>query len=70
MENVVFPQVHCLNFEDSLFVCCCFLHMFKIEFHLSHSFLQVRRLRSRIDELKREVASAQDELDAATNNVR
>ena len=31
---------------------------------------QVRRLRSRIDELKREVASAQDELDAATNNVR
>lgn len=31
---------------------------------------QVRRLRSRIEELKREVATAQDELDAATNNVR
>jgi len=35
-----------------------------------HSEAEVRRLRSRIDELKREVASAQDELDAATNNVR
>ena len=35
-----------------------------------HSEAEVRRLRTRIDELKREVAAAQDELDAATNNVR
>lgn len=35
-----------------------------------HSEAEVRRLRSRIEELKREVAAAQDELDAATNNVR
>ena len=35
-----------------------------------HSEAEVRRLRCRIDELKREVAAAQDELDAATNHVR
>ncbi len=35
-----------------------------------HSEAEVRRLRARIDELKREVAGAQDELDASTNTVR
>lgn len=37
---------------------------------IQHSEAEVRRLRARIDELKREVASAQDELDTATNSVR
>lgn len=31
---------------------------------------QVKRLRSRVEELKRELASAEDELDAACNHVR
>lgn len=31
---------------------------------------QVKRLRSRVEELKRELASAEDELDAASNHVR
>lgn len=35
-----------------------------------HSEAEVRRLRSRIDELKREVATAQDELDSSTNSAR
>lgn len=33
-------------------------------------FEQVKRLRSRVEELKRELASAEDELDAACNHVR
>lgn len=33
-------------------------------------FEKVKRLRSRVEELKRELASAEDELDAACNHVR
>lgn len=31
---------------------------------------EVKRLRSRVEELKRELATAEDELDAACNHVR
>lgn len=31
---------------------------------------EVKKLRSRVEELKRDLAVAEDELDAATNNVR
>lgn len=31
---------------------------------------EVKRVRARVEELKKELAAAQDEVDAATNNVR
>lgn len=31
---------------------------------------EVKRLRSRVEELKRELAVAEDEIDSATNNIR
>lgn len=31
---------------------------------------EVKRLRSRVEELKRELAVAEDEVDSATNNIR
>lgn len=31
---------------------------------------EVKRLRSRVEELKRELAAAEDEIDSATNNIR
>lgn len=31
---------------------------------------EVKRVRSRVEELKKELASAQDDMDVATNNVR
>jgi len=33
-------------------------------------YLQVKRLRQRVEELKRELAGAEDELDSAVNQVR
>lgn len=33
-------------------------------------FSQVKRLRARVEELKRELAAAEDELDSACNHVR
>ena len=31
---------------------------------------EVKRLRARVDELKKELAAAEDEVDSATNNIR
>lgn len=31
---------------------------------------EVKRVRARVEELKKELAAAQDEVDAATNNIR